>query len=107
MPRTSNDTLTPERLALFASMLREQQSFRREQIRGFADTAPVESEAEAEVASILRRGAFAALAEIEAALTRMDLGTYGRCTVCGGAVGIERLEVIPQTARCITCERHR
>jgi RNA polymerase-binding transcription factor DksA len=37
----------------------------------------------------------------------MERGTYGRCTICGTAITIERLEILPQTARCITCERRR
>jgi RNA polymerase-binding transcription factor DksA len=98
--------LTPERLTLFASMLREQQGFRQEQLRESAAVS-ARSDAEAEVEAVVRRGAVAALSEIDAALARMQRGTYGRCTVCGGDIGIERLEILPQTARCISCERRR
>jgi RNA polymerase-binding transcription factor DksA len=88
-------------------MLREQQQFRREQIMDLADPASGEFGMDAEVHSVLRRGAFAALVEIDAALARMERGTYGRCTVCGADITIERLEAIPQTALCVTCGRKR
>jgi RNA polymerase-binding transcription factor DksA len=104
-PRTSKPALTPELLALLTSLLREQQQFRQEQIMALADPASGESGTDAEVNSVLRRGAFAALAEIDAALARMARGTYGRCTACGADITLERLEAIPQTALCVTCGR--
>jgi RNA polymerase-binding transcription factor DksA len=107
MHQQTTHVLTPERLSLFASMLREQQLFRREQIRGFTGSRAFGSPAEIEVDSVVRHGARTALAEIEAALARMEHGTYGRCTTCGTAISIERLEILPQTARCIDCERRR
>ena len=96
-----------EQLTQFAAMLREQQTFREEQIRDLATAPAAESDAEAEVLAILRRSAVTALAEIEAALVRIERGTYGLCTACGVDIRIERLEVVPQTARCIACERRR
>jgi DnaK suppressor protein len=44
-----------------------------------------------------------AIGEIERALARMDLGTYGRCEACGGQVAPERLEAIPHARYCVTC----
>lgn len=44
-----------------------------------------------------------ALAEVDAALARMDAGTYGRCTGCGAEIPVERLEVIPETGVCVRC----
>jgi RNA polymerase-binding transcription factor DksA len=40
-------------------------------------------------------------AEIEAALARIDAGTYGRCIDCGRVIPDERLEVRPEAARCV------
>ena len=45
------------------------------------------------------------LAAIEAALTRLDAGTYGRCVRCGNAIAPERLEALPWAAHCIDCQR--
>jgi RNA polymerase-binding transcription factor DksA len=51
----------------------------------------------------LVRQAEAHLAEIEAALARLDEGTYGACVVCGLAIPAERLEVRPTAATCVGC----
>lgn len=45
--------------------------------------------------------------EIEAALARIDDGTYGTCSSCGTTVPFERLEAIPETRYCINCPRPR
>ena len=41
------------------------------------------------------------LGKIEAALGRIDAGTFGTCEVCGGKIPEERLEAIPYTTLCI------
>jgi DnaK suppressor protein len=41
------------------------------------------------------------LAEIDAALKRIEDGTYGTCVVCGKPIGDERLEALPWTRYCI------
>ena len=46
------------------------------------------------------------LDEIEAALARIDAGTYGSCTRCGTAIPEERLELRPFTATCVGCSAH-
>ena len=43
------------------------------------------------------------LSEIDAALSRMDEGRYGRCTSCGHDIALGRLQVRPQAALCISC----
>ena len=47
------------------------------------------------------------LAEIQNAIERMEEGTYGRCTDCGGKISEERLEAIPYTELCIECQSQR
>ena len=42
---------------------------------------------------------------VEAALARLDAGTYGVCTSCGRPIAPERLEAIPWAAFCIDCQR--
>jgi RNA polymerase-binding transcription factor DksA len=44
------------------------------------------------------------LAETEAALHRLDLGTYGDCLDCGEAIPLERLLVQPAALRCAPCQ---
>ena len=43
------------------------------------------------------------LAETQAALDRIEEGTYGRCESCGGAIGRQRLLALPVTRFCISC----
>src|SRR5262249_17794151 len=43
------------------------------------------------------------LEDVEAALNRLDAGTYGRCDICGNAISRERLDVLPATRYCIDC----
>jgi RNA polymerase-binding protein DksA len=42
---------------------------------------------------------------IDAALARMESGTYGLCQRCGKPISPERLEAIPWATRCIDCKR--
>jgi DnaK suppressor protein len=44
------------------------------------------------------------LDDIEAAMRRLDAGTYGWCEACHEAIPIERLEVVPAAARCVRCQ---
>jgi len=39
--------------------------------------------------------------QVEAALARLDAGTYGVCVDCGQAIPDARLQVRPEAARCI------
>ena len=41
------------------------------------------------------------LGEIDAALKRIEDGTYGTCAVCGKDIGVERLEIHPWASLCI------
>ena len=43
------------------------------------------------------------LAMIDAALLRMDDGTYGTCTACGQQIPLVRLELRPYGPMCVAC----
>lgn len=53
-----------------------------------------------------------ALLEVEAAwlqsiveaLRRVDEGTYGTCTDCGGVIASARLDAVPFAIRCVRCQ---
>ena len=51
------------------------------------------------------------LAMIDAALARIEAGTYGGCTDCGIDIPAPRLQASPEAPRCIHCqekaEQHR
>ena len=44
------------------------------------------------------------LALVDAALKRISQGTFGMCLNCGQEIGGKRLEAIPWTRYCITCQ---
>lgn len=45
------------------------------------------------------------LADIDAALARIESGTYGICVNCGAQIAPERLEAVPWATLCIECKR--
>jgi RNA polymerase-binding protein DksA len=47
------------------------------------------------------------LVQINAALERIEAGTYGSCTNCGKPIAEERLEAMPWANLCIDCQRER
>ncbi len=65
----------------------------------FADSSQVTAErGEAErLATELRE----ALDEVEAAIARLEAGSYGTCEACGKPIGVARLEAMPATRFCI------
>lgn len=44
----------------------------------------------------------AEIAEIRAALARIDAGTYGRCRTCDAPIAPARLAALPTAATCVT-----
>lgn len=55
-----------------------------------------------QVAALLRE-ARVRLADLDAALARIDEGSYGTCAECGRPIGEERLEALPGAVRCFDC----
>jgi DnaK suppressor protein len=47
------------------------------------------------------------LAGIDAAISRIDAGTYGLCRDCDQPIALERLHALPFAARCVPCEEAR
>lgn len=47
------------------------------------------------------------LDETEAALRRMDEGTYGVCESCSQPISPVRLEILPHARYCVACQRSR
>jgi RNA polymerase-binding transcription factor DksA len=42
---------------------------------------------------------------VDAALARLDAGTFGHCLRCGVAIPDARLEVLPWAAFCVRCQQ--
>jgi RNA polymerase-binding transcription factor DksA len=58
-----------------------------------------------EVDQSLGENADNVIAEIDAALERVEAGTYGTCTACGAVIPEERLEAIPYATLCLDDKR--
>jgi DnaK suppressor protein len=52
----------------------------------------------------MRERASLHLEAVDAALARLDEGSYGTCIRCGRAIATERLEALPWAAHCIDCQ---
>jgi RNA polymerase-binding protein DksA len=45
------------------------------------------------------------LEEVEAALERIEAGSFGSCELCGREIPKQRLDALPHAATCIECAR--
>ena len=70
-----------------------------------ADTATVTYDRELDYT--LEENSEHVLSAIDAALARIDEGTYGVCMHCGQTIAPERLEARPWATLCIDCQRKR
>ena len=43
------------------------------------------------------------MAAIQAALARLEVGTYGKCRTCGEPITPQRLAALPYATRCLEC----
>ena len=59
------------------------------------------SEAGLAVADIRR----SQLTNLEEALRRLEMGTYGKCEGCGERIDLQRLRLVPFTAYCLQCQK--
>lgn len=66
------------------------------------DDLATEREAD-EVLEHMGLSAQAEVRQIQAALQRVEEGTYGTCVKCGGEIAAERLDVLPYTPFCSAC----
>ncbi|NJC72405.1 hypothetical protein HC031_22180 [Planosporangium thailandense] len=97
------------------AMLEEQRRFRLDQLDQLAAQQSVGDSrvdsldlgadiARVEVSAAVEAAARQALDDIEAALDRMDRGTYGACVRCAAPIPVERLLAIPQAPLCMRCQ---
>ncbi|AWW41901.1 MULTISPECIES: TraR/DksA family transcriptional regulator [Streptomyces] len=108
-------TLSLEDLAALRENLHEQRLFRQEQLQQIAGAATNRTQAlldrqaasQFEVHVKLAASARMVLADVEAALTRMDQGRYGPCQLCRGPIARARLMIVPQARYCARCQQVR
>jgi DnaK suppressor protein len=88
--------------------LDQQRRFRSEQLEELAvDAAEAMATANQnrlQVTRVLTLAAEAALSEIDAALQRLEEGSYGICERCAEPIRWERLEVLPMSRLCTPCQ---
>ena len=76
-----------------------------------AQQSPAEMEENAQssaaefVLTRLNENARREVAQIDAAIARIDAGTYGECVECGEMISRERLEVVPYALKDSECTR--
>ena len=111
---TSSDTLHRERLLQARAELLQRMAEERgglvsradmaaeHDVRDFENRAQAFSERDDEFA--MNEHETAALGDIEAALERIQAGTYGQCTDCGVTIPAARLNAYPTAKRCVDCQ---
>ncbi len=58
---------------------------------------------ESDIRDSLNEQAREELAQVNAALARIENGTFGRCTICGESISVNRLEAVPYATACLDC----
>ncbi|GGU15204.1 TraR/DksA family transcriptional regulator [Streptomyces coeruleorubidus] len=109
----STTHLSAEDLAALRENLHEQLLFRQEQLRQLAgpttsraeDRLQRQTAAQMEVRIKLAASARMVLADVEAALSRMNEGSYGICHLCRRPVARQRLMIVPQARYCARCQQ--
>ncbi len=120
MPDSHNELSEPQ-MTLLESKLREQHAGLRAEVQ--EDRAKSDSERDRRSAREVQdrgdeantdqwREANAAMIDhhvdeingIQAALSRVESGTYGLCVDCGDPIGFQRLQAYPSANRCLACQ---
>lgn len=79
-----------------------------EALQAITDTAQSEMEGSAQrEREAISENTEARIRDIDAALARMEDGTYGLCANCGGEISEDRLRAEPATALCHRCAEER
>ena len=58
-----------------------------------------------EIASQLAEFESKELAQVERAIRRLKQGSYGKCEACDGRIPVARLNALPYSTMCISCQR--
>jgi len=123
-PVADDDVRGPEFLAAQRVLLHEERASytkQAEELKAQADSLALEHEpgdvqfdeeggeggtsnVDRELDLVLSGQARAAIAEIDRALGKIDLGTYGVCEQCGRDIPPARLQALPYAALCVACK---
>ena len=72
---------------------------------GFGETEHIATGIDRSVLAALDAHAEARLIEVDAALRRIDAGTYGQCERCESEISRARLDAIPEVRLCLPCQK--
>lgn len=97
----SSDRAVPGPWGPFREMLQSHRSACREEVRELSEELLQNG---LDTVTLARRGSLErTLEQVDQALARIDAGTYGACVHCGIAIPVERLELRPHAAGCVSC----
>jgi RNA polymerase-binding transcription factor DksA len=86
-------------------LLLKQRAFRIDQLCRLDATSYEESDAaREEIDATLRAAAQSVVTLVDAALHRIDQGSYGHCQRCGDLMSLNRLMVLPMSTLCTRCQ---
>jgi RNA polymerase-binding transcription factor DksA len=108
--RTARSTagLSGRQLPAIRADLGQQRRFRSEQLEELAvDAAEAMATADQnrrQITRVLTLAAEAALSKTDAALQRLEEGSYGICERCSEPIRWQRLEVLPMSRLCTPCQ---
>ena len=102
--RTIRDRLVARSAELSERRRRVNDDLRRESVplpRDAPDAAiVVEND---QILQALDEAARSELGQIDRALERLEIGTFGTCESCGGKIDAERLRIVPYAMKCRRC----
>ena len=95
--------LSVERENLGEGLKRVRTGIRCNEEKGNTEDGAIEGY-ESEKQLILEKQIVDSLGEVERALRKFELGTYGLCDKCGKRIDPARLKAIPQARLCLSCK---
>ncbi|WSM59969.1 TraR/DksA C4-type zinc finger protein [Streptomyces sp. NBC_01707] len=107
--------MSPGNVAALRESLQEQRLFRQGQLQQIGEVSQARADkvrgqqcaSQIEVHIKLAASARMVLADVEAALQRIDQGRYGRCQLCTRPIVLDRLRIVPQARHCTRCQQVR
>lgn len=106
--KKSRETLEAMRAQMLRNVKQELQEGRDQNKDEGMDTYDLASDArDREISHILTDRDRGKLEAIDEALSRVDDGSYGLCEDCGAEIAEGRLQALPFTRLCVTCQSDR
>lgn len=96
--------MEPTRLEKLKQRLLQQRDEVASEIGAHSDPVTLRT---SEVEAAIVNSDDALLRKIELALKRIEEGTYGKCTDCGGRIPVARLDAKPSVSLCTSCQEEK